>query len=85
MLKVALGDWVYVAVVLTTSDSSLKVSVPQCYATPEMDPTSEPKYYLIKNKYVSLKPTRYLQITFASGKNNNTVLLYYKKVTYYSC
>jgi hypothetical protein len=47
---IVLGEWVYVGVSLVSSDTDLKVVVPQCYATPDADTDSEPRYYFIQDK-----------------------------------
>jgi hypothetical protein len=48
--RVELGSYIYVAVTLVTEDQELKLVVPQCYATPDADPDSQPQYYFIENK-----------------------------------
>lgn len=51
--KVTLGDWVYVSINLETSDTELKIVVPECWATADEDPLSTPNLYFIQNKYVT--------------------------------
>lgn len=48
-VRVTLGDWVYAGVVLTSKDQNLKVVVPRCWTTPEVDKTSTPQYDLIND------------------------------------
>jgi len=53
VLRVVLGDWVYVGVQLISSDLKLKLVLEQCYASPEPSPTAtSPQHYLIRDRYV---------------------------------
>ena len=44
----------YVGVTLSSTDNTLRLVVPECWATPDSDPNAEPKYYFIEQKYVSV-------------------------------
>ncbi|CAH1787312.1 unnamed protein product [Owenia fusiformis] len=49
-IRISLGDWLHVGVVLKGSDPTLKLIVPECFATPLEDKTSTPRYDLIRDK-----------------------------------
>jgi len=63
VLRVVLGDWVYVGVQLFSRDVSLKLVLEQCYASPSSTPDTSPLYFLVRNRSVV---TEYIPI---SGKN----------------
>lgn len=48
--RVVLGEIVYVAMSLFSTDQDLKLIVPVCWATPEKDIDSEPRVNLIQEK-----------------------------------
>ncbi len=51
-MKVTLGDWINIAVTLDSTDKDLKLIVPECKATPEREPDSQPQFFFIREKYV---------------------------------
>jgi len=54
VLRVVLGDWVYVGIQLFSSDLKLKVVIEQCYASPSPSPNAtSPQHYLIRDRYVT--------------------------------
>ena len=54
--QVTLGDWVYVASKLTSTDLDLKVVVNHCWVTPfedsDISENSTEVYYIMRDKYV---------------------------------
>lgn len=52
VLRVVLGDWVYVGVQLFSSDPKLKLILEQCYASPSPTPDNGSVYYLIRHRFV---------------------------------
>jgi len=52
VLRVLLGDWVYVGVQLFSRDHGLKLVLQQCYASPSPTADTRPIYFLIRDRYV---------------------------------
>ena len=52
VLRVVLGDWVYVGIQLFSRDRTLKLILEQCYASPSSTPDTSPLYFLVRDRYV---------------------------------